>query len=1098
MKMNKLVLVFILLLSVGFVFAQLVSVNFKDATGSPLTQAALNPECQALFGQNYTSTFPATADRWRFQFYKTTDNVIDPLDANGNPTGDDIIAVGNVSPGNTTGVVVIGPTGLWAPSAAVFAPEIIGNTWPGDKIYLRIFNANTIAASTKSIVFHSLYTINTNATQVIQPYIPAYGWGPWTPHVVVVENPPDPAVYVAPPNGAIGLGYAGQTLSWNPAVTGGVPDGYRVYFGIDNPPMTMVSDQVGTTYATGALMQNATYYWQVVPYNADGDAEGNAVWSFTTRSEMNPEHATNPMPMNGAMFAAPVMGAFPQMLSWGPPAAGVVPTGYKIAWNGGPLVDLGNMLNYEVILPGPGVYTWQVVPYYVDGGMRKVEMKPIEATLGSGRIANVRGDAVGAPVWSFTVTDYVPNQYAVNVTSVPAGAAILVNGAPSGFNTPHVFQMVEGTSAVYSVVLPGYTWVPEEVAITNIMGPATITFVGTIMTYPVLIESDPVAPIYVNGVASGFNTPHTFFMDYNTSATYSVQLPQYTWVPENFVVSNIMAPASVNFLGTYVPGMYQFTVTSTPAGAAIYMNGMNTGFVTPHVFNLTEGSAGLYYVMLPGYTWMPADYALAPIMSNQAVNFVGTLNTYQITVNSAPAGAAIYLNGVNTGFVAPHVFTVNYGFTGTYSVQMAGYTWMPAQWAIGPVDMNGTLDFVGTIITYTVDITSAPAGAAIYVDGMDSGYVTPYQFVMNYGASATYHVVMMGYIWTPVQYVVTNIMANAAQHFVGASFDGMIEPGVPEYMEPPAGVGIAGVTVLSPETTPFNIDYFIYTVGDMPMSSPNPLLDDTNTYGAVLSHSGGTVDLTVFVPAGMWYVAGYWGGMWHTADPYPYMGTVPGYVVLYGIEFGAKGDVPIWFSQLNPTVPVELQSFNAVVTAANFVSLNWVTATETGVLGFNVYRSDNGNAANSYKVNSQIIAATNTSQTATYNLIDSENLSVGSTYYYWLEAVDMNGFSTLNGPVNVTINGTVVPPMPELSTMGNAYPNPFRVGQSTTISVDIKAGETGTVTVYNLLGQAVKTFRVNEGQHNLSWNANGCASGIYFYKLSTPTVNSTKKLVIVN
>jgi hypothetical protein len=463
-----------------------------------------------------------------------------------------------------------------------------------------------------------------------------------------------------------------------------------------------------------------------------------------------------------------------------------------------------------------------------------------------------------------------------------------------------------------------------------------------------------------------------------------------------------------------------------------------------------------------------------------------------------PAGAAIYNNGVDTGFVTPYQFVLPYGANALYSVMMPGYTWMPADYAITGIMANDAVNFVGTIITYPVQITSMPAGAAIWVDGMDSGFVTPYTFNMNYGASATYHVVMMGYVWTPAQFVVTNIMAPAAQNFVGASFDGMIEPGIPEYMEPPAGVLIPGVTFQDPDTTPFNIDYFIYTVADMPITSPNPLLDNTNTYGVVLSHSFGTVDMTVFVPAGMWYVAGYWGGMWHTADPYPYMGTVPGYVVLSGIDFNSKADVPIFISQLNPTVPVELQSFNAVVTAANFVSLTWVTATETGVLGFNVYRSDNGNAANSYKVNSQIIAATNTSQTATYNLIDSENLSVGSTYYYWLEAVDMNGFSTLNGPVNVTINGTVVPPMPELSTMGNAYPNPFRVGQSTTIAVDIKSGETGTVTVYNLLGQAVKTFRVNEGQHNLSWNANGCASGIYFYKLSTPTVNSTKKLVIVN
>jgi len=68
--------------------------------------------------------------------------------------------------------------------------------------------------------------------------------------------------------------------------------------------------------------------------------------------------------------------------------------------------------------------------------------------------------------------------------------------------------------------------------------------------------------------------------------------------------------------------------------------------------------------------------------------------------------------------------------------------------------------------------------------------------------------------------------------------------------------------------------------------------------------------------------------------------------------------------------------------------------------------------------------------------------------------------------------------------------------------VAVKAGENGTVTIYNILGQAVKTFPVSEGFTKLNWNgrdtkANVCGSGIYFYKLSTPTMNQTKKMVIV-
>ncbi len=101
-----------------------------------------------------------------------------------------------------------------------------------------------------------------------------------------------------------------------------------------------------------------------------------------------------------------------------------------------------------------------------------------------------------------------------------------------------------------------------------------------------------------------------------------------------------------------------------------------------------------------------------------------------------------------------------------------------------------------------------------------------------------------------------------------------------------------------------------------------------------------------------------------------------------------------------------------------------------------------------------------------------------------------------------TVEGEVPPVLPEYTTLRGAYPNPFRMNGSTNIEVNIKAGETGTVTIYNVLGQVIKTFKTTEGNNLLTWNGhdvngNACSSGIYFYKLSTPSVNKTLKMVIV-
>jgi len=252
----------------------------------------------------------------------------------------------------------------------------------------------------------------------------------------------------------------------------------------------------------------------------------------------------------------------------------------------------------------------------------------------------------------------------------------------------------------------------------------------------------------------------------------------------------------------------------------------------------------------------------------------------------------------------------------------------------------------------------------------------------------------------------------------------------------------------------------------------------------------------VTIPPGTWFILAYYGGVWHTAADFPAINPP---LTTTTISYPDGVPVTLMFTTdpiVGHTLPVELSSFTAVLTAEYFVNLTWVTQSETEVLGFNVLRSETADATTAVRINASVIGATNTSEEHTYNMLDTE-VTTGDTYYYWLENVDMGGVSTLHGPQSVTVTGNPVPVLPEISMLNNSYPNPFRAGTTTNINVSIKAGETGTVTVYNILGQNVKSFKVNEGIHTLKWDGKGCGSGIYFYRLTTPTTNATKKLVIV-
>lgn len=108
------------------------------------------------------------------------------------------------------------------------------------------------------------------------------------PYLFVVEIPPIPANLSSPHNGSVGVDIY-TSLNWQEG-TGGVssPSGYRIYFGTDYPPSNIENgNNLGnvTSYQPQPrLFHNTEYFWKIVPYNNEGEAQDCPIWSFTTRS----------------------------------------------------------------------------------------------------------------------------------------------------------------------------------------------------------------------------------------------------------------------------------------------------------------------------------------------------------------------------------------------------------------------------------------------------------------------------------------------------------------------------------------------------------------------------------------------------------------------------------------------------------------------------------------------------------------------------------------------------------------------------------------------------------------------------------------------
>ena len=268
-------------------------------------------------------------------------------------------------------------------------------------------------------------------------------------------------------------------------------------------------------------------------------------------------------------------------------------------------------------------------------------------------------------------------------------------------------------------------------------------------------------------------------------------------------------------------------------------------------------------------------------------------------------------------------------------------------------------------------------------------------------------------------------------------------------------------------------------------------------YSIVLDGIEAAVDIEIYT-AYVWGAC-FHGGFWHYAQNL-FEDGINGTILFEDVSFDAKGDVPILLGNEDPTLPVTLSSFTAQLTASSFVTLRWVSESETMLSGYRILRNTSANAAEAAIITPTLINPTNTSLQHIYRYEDYE-VEPDNTYYYWLESVEMNNQTTLHGPVNVVVTSEPVPEFPAVSAMGNVYPNPFRTGLAS-VDVTVKAGDTAMISVYNIMGQVVKSFALNPGTHKVQWDGRDdkgtlCSSGVYFYKLSSPSINQTKKMVII-
>lgn len=171
----------------------------------------------------------------------------------------------------------------------------------------------------------------------------------------------------------------------------------------------------------------------------------------------------------------------------------------------------------------------------------------------------------------------------------------------------------------------------------------------------IVTSSTPGLKIYLQNTYTGKVTPDTL-IDLMAGDNYNVSIKprEYASVSNVVSVKNKLA-TTVNFSIENTFGTVY--ITTTPESLEIYINGVNTGKVTPDTVDYIMANTGSYnpdYITLKKGTLIySTNISAAPgLVTNKVYDLTSKLN-----VHSNPSGANIYLNNVNTGKRTPYQFT---------------------------------------------------------------------------------------------------------------------------------------------------------------------------------------------------------------------------------------------------------------------------------------------------------------------------------------------------------------------------------------------------------------------------------------------------------
>lgn len=331
-----------------------------------------------------------------------------------------------------------------------------------------------------------------------------------------------------------------------------------------------------------------------------------------------------------------------------------------------------------------GVYTGRTTPFAFSSiqpgdcviGLEHEDCAHFEAAIAAGGNATV---SVNLSEGTHTVSSGLIEPLrdgtgCIYVTSKPDGATIVLDGRTLSYTTPQVICGLK--SGIHTVKIKNGN---GNFPIDSIKCYVTA---GAVM--PVSFVQDQVKVRSVMVTSESFKGMEFSVngMRLNTKIPKAVDVPGISSFVSiknatgyySFMISDFLDGGEECALGDPAQATAGVLVRSEPAGAAIFIDGFETGFATP--FTIANVSPGHHLVSVsrPGYMPQEKHILLVDdpgVPEDAELSFALEGYPYgSLTVASDPPGGKISLYGKDTGEVTPHTF--GYMRIGRYEVKVTG------------------------------------------------------------------------------------------------------------------------------------------------------------------------------------------------------------------------------------------------------------------------------------------------------------------------------------------------------------------------------------------------------------------------------------------